>query len=58
MSQVVYGLNTRGEELEGQLALCKDTEDALKDANADLQRRATLYKNKVNFILNINDNFW
>lgn len=46
LTKVVYGLNTRGEELESQLASVREAEENLKSANAELQHRATHYKLK------------
>ena len=45
--QVVYGLNTRGEELEGQLTATKESEEKTRALNSDLQLRVNTFKSKV-----------
>ncbi|XP_045111920.1 trichohyalin-like isoform X2 [Portunus trituberculatus] len=47
LTKVVYGLNTRGEELEAQLATAKESEEALKTNNTELQHRLNHCKSKV-----------
>ncbi|XP_071542009.1 uncharacterized protein [Panulirus ornatus] len=46
LTKVVYGLNTRGEELEAQVGTLKEAEENLRTANAELQHRASHYKTK------------
>lgn len=46
LTKVVYGLNTRGEELEAQISSLKESEESLKTANSEFQARANHYKTK------------
>ncbi|CAL4107369.1 unnamed protein product, partial [Meganyctiphanes norvegica] len=46
LTKVVYGLNTRGEELEAQLIGNKESEDALRTLNNELSHKANHYKSK------------
>ncbi|XP_066972142.1 trichohyalin-like isoform X10 [Macrobrachium rosenbergii] len=46
LTKVVYGLNTRGEELESQLTHLRESEEALKTSNNELQIKANHYKTK------------
>ena len=48
-SQVVYGLNTRGEELEGQLVQAQDSQADLRRANEELHRDS-IYRGQVRYI--------
>ena len=52
--QVVYGLNTRGEELESQLTALKESEDKLRTINTQLEHRCNHFKNKVRYTINFN----
>ncbi|XP_050712806.1 trichohyalin-like isoform X2 [Eriocheir sinensis] len=47
LTKVVYGLNTRGEELEAQLASAREAEETLKTTNSELQHRLSHCKSKV-----------
>ncbi|KAK4320227.1 hypothetical protein Pmani_008878, partial [Petrolisthes manimaculis] len=44
--EVVYGLNTRGEELETQLTSAREAEENVRTSTKDLQQRLNHYKTK------------
>lgn len=47
LTKVVYGLNTRGEELECQLGASKEAEEKTRALNSDLQHRVNTFKSKI-----------